>query len=111
MLVQPSKRSAVVYPNRDAHSTGMGHVADGRSTALCSQLVHDPDRRGDGAGAIVGVEVGQISDEELVRDAQLGDKRRDQPVVEMQAAREDQRHHMVQSGTTGVRSETATGPK
>jgi hypothetical protein len=67
-----------------------GEVADGRAAALCEDGVDDLLSVSDGMGVVVGVEVGEIADEELVIEAELGCQGLDEVVVGVDAAREDE---------------------
>ncbi len=71
-------------------SDGDGEVADGRTTALGDDGVDDFLGVGGGVGVVVGVQVGQIADEVLVVEAELGREGLDQVVIRVDATRQDE---------------------
>ncbi|HVV52347.1 MAG TPA: hypothetical protein VHO06_21950 [Polyangia bacterium] len=80
--------------DRAAEVAGPGYwdreVAHGRASSLSEDGVDDLLGVGDGVGVVVGVQVGEIADEVLVVETELGRERLDQVVVGMDAARQDE---------------------
>jgi len=71
-------------------SDGDGEVADGGATALGDDGVDDLLGVSDGVGVVVGFQVGQIANEVLVVEAELGREGLDQVVIRVDAARQDE---------------------
>ena len=70
---------------------GDREVADGWSAALGDDLVDDLAGLGDGVSVVVGVQGREIADEVLVGHAELHGEGLDQVIVEVDAARQDER--------------------
>ena len=103
IINRPSESCGPLYGN--------GHIADGRSPALSHDALDELAAARHRADALERVERGEVTDEELIRHAELARQRLDEVIVEMETTGEDQSDELVQSGTAGVRVETGTGPK